>query len=161
MSGGISYVIDRVVNKHKQSARKGSYYLWLDNTGVYNLQHYGTDVLSVNKMMKAVWGGYSSVSTSGAINQVLNALNVPCHWRRSQKEYGFWCSEGWTGNPSGPKHLKEYVEMLETARKAKKERRLLERSGGLFRIPGRRYKPYAIKRMAEMQEEYLRHRRQQ
>jgi len=148
MPGGITDVLERVLEKHRPSAKKGSYE-FIHEGDTYELYHYRTRILTVNRLHHTVSGGYGSVSSSGAINKALSHLNVPCHWSYGSLNRGFWCDRGWTGTPSGPKHVAELTAQrnAEVARKkAEKEQRKHVR-----KVPGYKYGPVAEKKMRYLQ----------
>ncbi len=134
MAGGVSYVLDRVLKAGKDGSSKGAYSFARDTPTTYHLTHYGTEILHVDKSKRKVSGGYGygSVSSSAAINQALNAMGIPCWWTRAEKGYGFWCKEGWHGDPSGPKHVADLLKRKEAEKKEKRKQRV---RGGMFRIP--------------------------
>jgi hypothetical protein len=169
MAGGISYVLESVHRKIRKSdskmatssvySSKGAYELEVvlhkGRKGTADLRHYGTSILFIDFKKKKVSGGYGSVSSSGAINKTLNFFGIPCWWSFSYKSRGFWCRDGWTGDPSGQKYAKSVSEIAKRNRNLRTKMKQAVRPGGLFRIPGRRYSKLAISKMASLQKELL------
>ena len=177
MAGGISEVLDRLkarknrvrdytdqrtgakVNEYRCKRKAYEGVLWTGARGNllgFELRHYGTLILHIKWKHRKVEDGWSQASSSSAINQALSTFDVPCRWSRAKSSYGFWCDKPWKGSPDGETIKKRRAEERELEKRRNKAVRRLEQPGGIFRIPGHRYSPYARKKMAELQEEYQR-----
>jgi len=137
MSGGIGYVLKKILEKGEIQARKGAYHARVEPDkppfSEFHLTHYGTKILAIDFKKERVIGGWDTKSSSQAINAALKAWRVPCYWSSDKKHHGFSCSGNWKGVPAAPKTLEKlFVPGHQYSNFAKKTVRKVEKQWKKF-----------------------------